>query len=299
MLSGPSREPFLELEPPKPAATAPFSLDSRRYERLIARERGDTGLEAIAFHHSRPSSRHARPKPFPETYRGLVPYFHESKDEWHSIEKLAAVIAPYRDVPMPCAMRLDSVEELAEHAVRAYQVSHAHYVLARDVNLRGTFPCFCCGASSRNVALSLLLHGYPNAVTARSKEHDHVSVLLPFVLPSEEAAGSIVIDPTSDQLWRYDGPRNATFVTYGDRIEYTTDWWGRGRSMDPSSFLTVRELFDVLNDGRKRPYFTRFAHLDEIKLHEADFPYAGFLEQAFQHPVELSSLDEKPVKKTG
>ena len=158
-----------------------------------------------------------------EYYRLLVPHFFGGEDSPDE-ESLSQIVSKYPAITSPCSMYLDSIEELSEHMVLGYQVAHFHYILGKGYNLRGSFPSMCCGLSSRNVMMSLIELGYPNAAYAYSQKCDHGYTILPFVFGKKKSQGTIVIDPTSDQLWLDPHDRNAVFIKMGSSWEYRTDW---------------------------------------------------------------------------
>jgi len=162
-----------------------------------------------------------------EYYRLFVPYFFGGSNSPDN-KKILELANKYSAIISPCSMSLDSIEELSEHMSVGYQVAHFHYILGKKHNLRRSFPRMCCGMSSRSVMLSLIKSGYPNAAYAYSNRHDHGYVILPFVFEKENIQGTIVIDPTFDQLWDDDRKRNAVFIKLGLKWEYKTDWKNGG-----------------------------------------------------------------------
>lgn len=126
------------------------------------------------------------------------------------------------------SLSISDIQGLYRMMSEAYQVAHHTYILGRKTNMKGTFPFNCCGPSSRAIMLSLLDFGYPNAAYAYSDTFDHGYVVLPFVLGSGDDAfrGSVVVDPTFDQLWDTSRTRNAVFIKEGQRWRYKTQFKG-------------------------------------------------------------------------
>jgi len=171
-------------------------------------------------------------------FRTYVPHFDTKYEERRDIERLKKTMTGYR-LETACAMAI-AEEELPTHMVNSYIITHFNYLLGKRY-IRD-FPHNCCGVSGRNVQLSLLEFGYVNAMYVYANHPvDHAYLLLPFV--TEQRAGSIVIDPTSDQLWDERKPRNDVFVAEGTRWEYRTDW-EEGADLFPThigSILTVKK----------------------------------------------------------
>ncbi len=172
-------------------------------------------------------------------YLNFVPHF--GADE-KTEEEILKIIDKFPEIDSPCSMEVKNLDELSRHMLNAYVISHFHYILGKKENLKGSFPELCCGIWGISVALSLIEFGYPNATYVYSNKHDHAYSLLPFVLGMEGLEGSIVIDPTSDQL--YNGrirPRNAVFIKMGDKWEYKTDW-ANGADLFPDRFCSMNIL---------------------------------------------------------
>jgi hypothetical protein len=138
-------------------------------------------------------------------------------------EDVLEIVNQYPDIQGPCSMEVSSVDELASHMSTLYQIGHFHYILGKTLNFKKSFPRSCCGLSSRNVMLSLFEFGYANAAQAYSMPWDHTYILLPFVFAAKHIKGTVVMDPTSDQQWDSQEPRNATFIKLGLTWEYITD----------------------------------------------------------------------------
>ncbi len=237
-----------------------YKLDSLALEKEMVYNNGGIDLSNIDTEHLGPD----------RTYKKLVPHF--SKHGWYLKEDVLSTANKYPEIKKPCSMSLESLDELASHMATGYQVSHFHYILGRKHNLKGSFPHFCCGLSSRNVMLSLIELGYPNATYAYSDVNDHGYVLLPFVFEKENINGSIVIDPTYDQLWNKPAERNAVFVKLGSVWEYKTDWANKG-DLYPTKSCSIATL-------RKIPKnLTRFR-----RYHRGG---ESFFRKAFSNPVKL------------
>jgi len=199
-----------------------------------------------------------------ETFRFFVPHFKREYDNRNVREReMSKTLRKYSQISGPCSMKVDSTDELLEHMLVGYEVAHFHYILGKKHNMRGMFPRYCCGTSSRSVALSLMDFNYPNAAYAYSHRYDHGYVILPFVMANESIKGSIVVDPTYDQLWNSDKGRNAVFVKLGSEWEYKTDW-KKGANLFPddiSSMDIFREAGSIVDwdEGYRdvRKYFAR------------------------------------------
>ncbi len=205
-----------------------------------------------------------------EFYLRFVPHF--GADE-KTDEEVLDITDKFPEIDSPCSMEVRDLEELSRHMINAYIISHFNYILGRKVNLKGSFPEFCCGISGISLMLSLIELGYPNATYVYSNKHDHAYTLLPFVFGMNGDEGSIVIDPTSDQLYsRRVRPRNAVFIKMGSKWEYRTDWEG-GADLFPDRFCSI----DIL---RLTP--------EDILRHEAYYqdPQEFFI-TAFSNPVSV------------
>lgn len=158
------------------------------------------------------------------------------------------ILKKYVSIPSFCSMLIDSEEELLEHVMTIYELSYNHYVWAKENNLEGQFPNYCCGSSSRNLFLTLLEKGYPNSSFLYNSRYDHAYVALPFVFGKDNENGFIVIDPTSDQLFndKTNVPRNNLFVVFGTKWVYETNWENESNlypsSDDNSTFANLYTL---------------------------------------------------------
>jgi len=210
-----------------------------------------------------------------DLYELFVPHFWNGKGK-RGEEKVIELTNRYPDIKKPCSMSLSSAEELFKHMSIGYQVAHFHYILGKKHNLKGSFPRMCCGLSSRNVMLSLMEFGYPNATYAYSNSGGHGCTILPFVIERgwtrRSIKGTIVIDPTSDQLWDKPGVRNAVFLKLGKKWEYRTDWRG-GADLFPDEFCSIDVVREIPNDLEKKKY----------SRHEAK----DYFRKAFSNPVKI------------
>lgn len=189
------------------------------------------------------------------------------------IEKL--ILHKYDSVPGFCSMLLKDKEELFEHIQQIYETSYMHYVWAKETNMNGKFPYGSCANSSSNLFLSLLSNGYPNTSLLSNFDFSHSYVGLPFVLEKDSSSGFVIVDPTSDQLFREKRPRNNIFVSDGNKWDYFTDW-KCGENLYPSS-KTGSDFYN-LHTLRKRP------GLKNINK---------FYRKVFENPVDISNLPEK------
>jgi len=170
-------------------------------------------------------------------------------------------------------MSLASIDELTAHMLLAYQVSHFHYILGKREPLKGTFPYQCCGPSARSVMMSLIHFGFPNAAYGYSDNNDHGYTILPFVMESRKIQGVVVVDPTSDQLWKTEHPRNAVFIKLGVRWEYITNW-EEGADLYPDLVCS----FDLLKSKPNMDISDSFEYHPDAEQY--------FLE-AFSNPVTV------------
>ncbi len=167
----------------------------------------------------------------------------------HSRKKIRKrILKRYDSLPGFCSMDIGTTDELFEHVKKIYEISYCHYAWAKKTNLEDEFPNYCCGSSSRNVFLTLMDKGYPNASLVYNSYYDHSYVALPFLLREIEDKGFILADPTSDQLFKdmKHAPRNNLFVVLGDKWVYETDWKS-GHNLypspeDSSSFANLHTL---------------------------------------------------------
>ncbi len=206
-----------------------------------------------------------------EVCRSYVPHFFGGRHPPNRYTILN-LVNRYPGVSGPCSMNVDSIEELAGHMAAGYQVSHFHYILGKKYDLKGSFPNWCCGTSSRSVVLSLIEFGYPNATYAYSRRFDHGYVLLPFVLEKEGVTGSIVIDPTYDQLWKRPHGRNAVFIKLGVMWSYRTDW-KKGGDLFPDNLCSIDTMRLTPDDISDLDYYHKYG--------------IDFFEEAFANPLPV------------
>jgi hypothetical protein len=211
--------------------------------------------------------------------RRFMPYFSDSVGR-ATEDQILAIANQYPHIKSPCSMIIDSIEDLTHHMSAAYQVAHFHYILGKKHNLHGCFPHWCCGRSSRSLALSLIDFGYPNATYAYSNRYDHGYTILPFILGNDEVSGSVLIDPTYDQMWDNPTSRNAVILKLGPRWEYKTDW-AHGANLFPDRLCTI-DIF------RKIPHDIT----DDDSYHQGG---ERCLNEAFANPIDLKTT--RPMRR--
>lgn len=187
------------------------------------------------------------------------------------IEKLNRL---YGEISSPCSMLLEEKGDLMKTISVGYQVSYASYLL-----FKRTYKCFPenrCGESSRSVLLSMMDFGYPNAAYAYNKDGDHGYVIMPFLIRYRNLKGTVIIDPTYDQIWSNEKKkkaRNAVFIKLGEEWDYVEDRRG-GKNLYPQRVLS----FDTL------------ARNPELVNRSADnYPVCNksYFKDAFSNPLEL------------
>lgn len=183
---------------------------------------------------------------------------------WWNSRKMRGILSSenFRD----CSMKIDSYDELDEHAKRLSEFLYLHYGLAKENRLEGQFPDFSCGRSSRNGCFSLMDFGYFNACCLTyidsSFGFNHTVVGLPFSKGGEN--GFLIGDPTSDQFL---SKRNLIGVLDSDASYVTFD--GKNK-INPQLYLsanTVKEYFPSINAASKN--------------------IGGYLKNIFSNPVNL------------
>jgi hypothetical protein len=174
-------------------------------------------------------------------YRKMHPFFHHGYAERDDYT-IKDLIKKSGSLPEPSSMEICSNRELVQHMLFSYHLSYANYVLGKNSDSSSQFPKRQCGISSRNIFLSLLHYGYMNAAFA-SAAIDHAYVILPFVFGYN--AGSIVIDPTSDQLWDTHKVRNHVFLRLGAFWEYRSEYDSYRSNMFPRHVMNVGTLKKV------------------------------------------------------
>jgi len=193
-----------------------------------------------------------------EHCRALIPAF--STNGYHE-KKLLEQIAKKTSL---CALRVQTMYELQTHALAAYEVSIAHYLLGKKY-VAG-FPKNRCATSSLNVMLSLILHGYENAliVRKRSRELQHTYVALPFIL--NDRTGLIYVDPTAEQCWTLDPPKTSVLLRWDEHREYRLPYqrtqgpfndFAPNRAADKNCIKTMLCIPCVNNEGKvwAMPYY--------------------------------------------
>ncbi|MCX6774607.1 MAG: hypothetical protein NTY99_00775 [DPANN group archaeon] len=208
-------------------------------------------------------------------HQHLIPYFSDDED-WTG-SSLDALLKKYENITTPCSMRINDGKELAAHISTVYRTAYAHYILGKN-NMPG-FPDYCCGTSGRNVTLSLIKFGYPNAAYAYNNFHDHGYVILPFAVKNSKLKGAIVADPTSDQMWENlkSPPRNAVFIALGNKWDYRTGWRD-GANLFPNRILNIETLRYFRRNG------LRLDSYDSYKYRNGQ----AYLKKAFANPVNIS-----------
>lgn len=263
-----SHKEFFKLKNiPKPMKVEEFSLDTAVLENEMVQNNGGIelkklGKDCLFYIHGDD-----------DFLKKFVPYF-----QIFDTPKLKEMADKY-NISKPCSMALDSLEELSEHMATGYQVAHFHYILGKKHHLKSSFPSMCCGISSMNVSMSLMSLGYPNAAYAFSTHYDHAYVILPFVLNDGETKGTIIIDPTYDQLWKNKSERNAVFLRLGDKWEYKTEW-KNGGNLFPDRIFSI----DVIKSNPK----ISFMDYDEYPFNATMGQY--FFQRAFENPIKLNEI---------
>jgi hypothetical protein len=206
----------------------------------------------------------------------FVPYFSEH-DEIYLESRIINNI-PIIPAAKPCSMLIDSIDELSRHMSNIYQISHFNYLLASKYIKN--FPEGACGLSSRIAMLSALNHGYSNATYAYSIYADHGYVIYPFVLNNNSDAskiyGSIIQDPTSDQLRSINDPllqtRNNVFIKLGTKWNYRTGW-KQGKNMYPTR---ISIILSIDNCQKKYNEWKHSSNLD------------SYFKQVFSNPIPIT-----------
>ncbi len=249
---------FPRLKFPIPSLKDGSGLQTRLLEIQMIKHNGGIDLAEINKDTPIDLRRHTR----------FVHYFGDEDLTSSQAEKLT------RGLSGPYSMQVGSLEELARHMDKAYQVSHHHYILGRKNNVKEsfTFPDNSCGISARNVTFSLIANGYPNAVYVCSSLRDHAYVTLPFVLGNgkDSVKGVVVVDPTSDQMWDKPGKRNAVFIKLGTTWEYRTDWLD-GANLYPDKACSVWTI-------------KRSPKLDDKQWH---YGIPTFYESVFENTIKI------------
>jgi len=148
-----------------------YSLDTLLYEAEMASRNGGIHLSSLSasqdyFQDENEFSTDNYSKKDEEHYKKLVPHFKKSW-ELRTPKTLKNIFKKYKKIKSPCSMVINTLQEFEKHLLRAYQVSYSNYVLSIKSNT--PFPSNSCESSSKNVMLSLMELGYPNASCALSK----------------------------------------------------------------------------------------------------------------------------------
>jgi len=202
-----------------------------------------------------------------ELLRKYVPFFEDDDSE-----KIRKLTEKYPSINSPCSMFVNSIEELTVHIEKAYQISYFHYVLGKKYNLRGSFPDFCCTKSSRNLLLSLFEAGYPNAALVDAVGRDHRYDILPFIMTKnakDVISGTLIIDPTHDQMPFCSEIRNEIIIRLGSKWEYK-DSKG-GKNLYPRIVCSLDSIRQSLGKGMDNAYYSE-----------------EYFQKAFANPIKLN-----------
>jgi hypothetical protein len=192
-----------------------FSVNSSLYEQTIAEQIGELSLPDIVC---------VRNPTIKTRFWELDRHFFFNNECPREHAAFESIIDRFSEQTKPCSMFVRDFADLDELVLLSYFVAHEHYATYKRINSGTDFPNKCCGYAASNIFCTLLDMGFSNAVYADSNK-GHSYVALPFVMRDSGEKGFIVIDPTSDQMWKnIHGPRNHTFVIFGDEFEYKTDW---------------------------------------------------------------------------
>ncbi|MBW2977119.1 hypothetical protein KY347_06780 [Candidatus Woesearchaeota archaeon] len=197
-------------------------------------------------------------------------------------ERLSFQIAEqYNNSDLPCVMIVENKEELMEHIMRVYQLSHAHYMIGKTKNFRGTFPEKCCGISTRNVLASLINIGYLNAVSLINHKNGHEYGGLPFVMDGKP--GMIIFDPTSEQVWEELSykPRNHVFIVLGEKFDYITNY------NDSANLYPEYVAFLNISKGVAEIYREKGMREFGDNRPPANMHIDTYFKKAFSNPVRL------------
>jgi hypothetical protein len=200
-----------------------------------------------------------------------------NKEYNHHLGKINnKILKKYESLPGFCSMDICTIDDLFNHMKKIHEISYCHYAWAKENNLGGSFPKYCCKDSSENVFLNLMEKGYPNSSYIYNERYDHAYVALPFLLREMKNKGFIIIDPTSDQLFRTNGPRNNLFVSFGNEWIYETDWkYGKDLFPVPYSNATYANLDSLRNKSPNEIY-----RYNEI---------GDYFENVFENPVKIKT----------
>lgn len=203
-------------------------------------------------------------------------YFNEGCN--HPFYKISnSILEKYESLPGFCSMDIGTIDELFMHIIKIHEISYCHYAWAKENNLAGSFPNYCCKESSRNVFLNLMDKGYPNASFIYNERYSHAYIALPFLLRELKNKGFLIIDPTSDQLFNNKmAPKNNLFVSFGNKWIYETDWkFGKDLFPVPYSNSTYANL-DSLRDKCDDKIY-RYNEIQE------------YFKEVFNNPIKIPS----------
>lgn len=225
--------------------------------------------------------------------RQYLPHFKEDFKTLRNKEKVLKTVNKFRQIKTPCSMSIRSIDSLLEQMTIAYQIAHFHYILGEKYNLvnpcaknkdKKPFPNYCCLISSNSHMLSSVELGYPNAAIAASETYDHGYVFLPFVMKNNNVKGTIIIDPTSDQLGdKYE--RNSVFLKLGSKWEYKTSW-ENGANLFPDRICSIDMLRKTPQDifGKNKG---DYINIDLDYFHKS---VEWYFKEAFSNPIDLENL---------
>lgn len=153
-----------------------------------------------------------------------IPHYNNngySDEEATKIKKLY-----FSDNLKPSAMLYKDIDDLLSNIFYLYQFSYALYILGKHYRMKSTFPENCCGMASVNLVIALWEAGIVSAVCVVNLSHDHTYISIPFTLEDSKTEGSILLDPTSDQLFYSESKkiRNNVMVKTDRNWLYRTDW---------------------------------------------------------------------------
>ncbi|MFO8016872.1 MAG: hypothetical protein R6U32_07270 [Candidatus Woesearchaeota archaeon] len=193
----------------------------------------------------------------------------------------------------PAAARLKNHKELERLALKAYHAMYANYVVCSADRTNKTFPLKCCGESTVNVLMMLWREGIPHAAYASNNQWDHGYVIIPFRTMRPRKEGTIMADPTSDQLWEDGGPRNAVSVFLKHRMtvrwQYMTDWkkhkdYEGRKNLFPDEVISMLSMHAYFREHDVKEHLD-FSELRTIKAEE-------YLKRSYDNPVRPAFLEK-------
>lgn len=155
---------------------------------------------------------------------------------YHALSQVSEACFAENDAPS--SMFYEDGDALVKDILTIYQLSYFHYILGKRNKMKGSFPSYCCGQSSKNLITAMWEAGIVAAVIVRSNRYDHTYLAVPFVVKGG-TEGIILVDPTSDQLINDSKKkvRNSIQILPAIGWEYRTDWRG-GRNLYPEEVET-------------------------------------------------------------